>query len=389
MALSTPDASFAVTATDDDDAADMEQSDDTWLYSPKQVGIKAAGQKLPNPLCLAESHTEARPLADLAVSGESMIQRFLKTRDQCTAADWDTTETSHPHSTLRPSAATPSLAPETDEEDLAHYQLPAWTHETPSIPVRDAIRASDQMYSDYLAQWQSASAPAQPPGPAGKSLRDQLRMKPSDVARWSASQTTETRSASRGSRPMTPRATCSRSVTPQPSPQTRTPRTDSPRRLTRGTSPAPVSPVARPRAHTRDSPQMRPLAVSTARPVPSRSFTPTPPRLTPPISPLRTESDATHVRRLRSASISSKASSLCSTDTTTSSSSLRSIASSMDAMSLYATTSTAFTRARRASARRVFSPAPSPSPQTQRQAGASSASPSLIPRRPPHSRVGL
>ncbi|KAJ1984987.1 hypothetical protein H4R34_000331 [Dimargaris verticillata] len=386
MALSTPDTSFVA----DDD---LGNSDDTWLYSPKQVGIKAVGQEVPSRLRLAEPQAGIRPLAALTLSGDSMIQRFLKTRDQCTAADWDAMEASRQDFAVVSSTAPPPLAPETDDEDLALYQLPVWTHETPSIPVRDAIRVSDQMYSDYLAQWQSASAPAQPPGPAGKSLRDRLRMKPSDVARWSASQTTEPRPASRGSRPTTPLNTRSRSVTPQPSPQARgsprTPRSNSPRCPPRGASPAPASPVARPRAHTRDSPRMRPLAVSTTRPLPSRSFTPTPPRLTPPISPLRTESDTNQVRRLRSASISSKASSLCSTDTTASSSSLRSIASSMDAMSLYATTSTASTRARRASARRVFSPSSSPAPHTQRPPSASSSSPSLIPRRAPHSRVGL
>ncbi|RKP36513.1 hypothetical protein BJ085DRAFT_38421 [Dimargaris cristalligena] len=219
--LYSPDKSFTATRNiepvewlrlSDHEDLGQEDMDNCSSRAPSRVGTIGDGADIGDTMSVITTATSSttgsgessngRP-GSVCTSGSfrepTMIQRFLQAKQRYSVdhddRDADTRSVVSGRESIMSYFDEPgSVVALSDHQD---YHLPKWKYNGPTTSVDEAIKKSNDKYADYLNSWQTHQHPYQsglsPEKPLGSpglsnrdSMRERLRLKPSDVARWSS-----------------------------------------------------------------------------------------------------------------------------------------------------------------------------------------------------------
>ncbi|KAJ1970256.1 hypothetical protein IWQ62_000083 [Dispira parvispora] len=214
----------------------LNTNDDDWLYSPQSTAGKGRDSnasvdtstwlqlsdddipdatdtfdKLKDPLPTVHRVSPDTPIqtTPMPSNGEpaTMIQRFLRVRARRMSGAFESTRAPSPFSLASASTSEASYGDgsedsRSDSGTLGTTDPPTWSSLRPAVlpSVSDALRENDVLYGQYVNHWHQVSTSGQSNGASSpmaseRVLRNQLRLKPSDVARWTK-ETGRARSAS-------------------------------------------------------------------------------------------------------------------------------------------------------------------------------------------------
>ncbi|KAJ1654579.1 hypothetical protein IWQ61_005517 [Dispira simplex] len=191
--------------TSDDDCTWLQLSDDD-IPDAASTFDKL---KDPLPTVYREAPDHPSQTTPAPSNGEptTMIQRFLRVRARRMSGAFESTRSPSPFfiasaSTSEASYGDSSEDSRPDSGASGTTDPPTWFSLRPTVlpSVNDALRVNDVLYGQYVDHWRQVSTSGQSSGAsspvlAERALRDQLRLKPSDVARWTK-ETGRARSAS-------------------------------------------------------------------------------------------------------------------------------------------------------------------------------------------------